>query len=176
MTGAVRLALVALPLALAARAARAQEFQPPSGGGESRGARLRIDLIGFSTRAGADLKSGGSPVLGSTFDIAELWSPNVRLRPSFEFSRAGRATAEHVAAEVIYRFQPDQAEAIPYMGVGLGYFHVEDGSEKTWPTIVMGFELRFRPSFNWLLEYHALDRLDRHRFLIGLATRGGGGH
>ena len=174
MTVAVRLALIALPLALAARAAGAQEFQPPSGGGESSGARLRIDLIGFSTRVGADLKSGGSLVLGSTFDVAELWSPNVRLRPSFEFSGAGSTTAEHIAVEVIYRFQPDQAEAIPYLGVGVGYFHVENGSEKTWPTIVMGFELHFRPSFNWLLEYHALDRLDRHRFLIGLATRSSG--
>jgi hypothetical protein len=36
----------------------------------------------------------------------------------------------------------------------------------------MGFELAFRPSFNWLLEYHALDRLGRHRFLVGLSTRG----
>jgi hypothetical protein len=172
MTGAVRLAVIALVLAAPAAA---QEFQPPQGGrGESGGARLKIDLLGFSTRAGIDLRSGGSLVLGSTVDIAQLWSPSVRLRPSFEFSGGGSTTAEHVAMEVVYRFQPDQAEAIPYVGMGLGYFHVESGGTKTWPTVVMGFELRFRPSFNWLLEYHALDRLDRHRFLVGLATRGGG--
>jgi hypothetical protein len=42
-----------------------------------------------------------------------------------------------------------------------------------WLNVVMGFELAFRPGFNWLLEYHALDRLGRHRFLVGLSTRGG---
>ncbi len=173
MTGAVRLAAIAAVLASAATVAAAQEFQPPQGGaGETGGARFKVDLLGFSTRAGVDLRSGGSLVLGSTVDIAQLWSPNVRLRPSFEFNGGG-ATAEHFALEVIYRFQPDQAEAIPYVGAGLGYFHPETGGSKTWPTLVMGFELRFRPSFNWLLEYHALDRLDRHRFLVGLATRGG---
>ena len=173
MTRSVRLARFAIPLALASQAAGAQEFQPPASAAPSSGAGVRFDLLGFSTRAGADVRGGGSLVLGATFDVAELWSPMVRLRPSFEFG-AGRTTTDHVALEVVYRFQPDQADAIPYVGMGIGYFKVEGGAEKTWPTIVMGFELRFRPSFNWLLEYHALDRLDRHRFLIGLATRGAG--
>ena len=174
MTGAARLAAIAAVLAAAASAAAAQEFQPPQGGRTpSAASGFRIDLLGFTTRAGIDLRSGGSLVLGSTVDVAELWSPNVRLRPSFEFNGGGAATAEHFALEVVYRFQPDQAEAIPYVGAGIGYFHPETGSSRTWPTLVMGFELRFRPSFNWLLEYHALDRLDRHRFLVGLATRGG---
>jgi hypothetical protein len=139
-----------------------------------------VDLIGFSTRVGADVSHGGSLVLGSAFDVAELWSPQVRLRPSFEFSATGATRSLHVAAEVVYRFQPDRAPAIPYAGIGVGYF-VQDSSSasngrqrRVWLNLVMGFELAFRPSFNWLLEYHALDRLGRHRFLVGLATRSGG--
>ena len=43
-----------------------------------------------------------------------------------------------------------------------------------WPTVAMGFELPFSRHMNWLIEYHALDALRRSRFLVGLATRGGG--
>ena len=174
------LALVAVLVACAASPGAAQDFVPPASGGGSVTNGVRVDLIGFSTRVGADLSHGGSLVLGSAFDVAELWSPQVRLRPSFEFSAAGSARSLHVAAEVIYRFQPDRAPAIPYAGIGVGYF-VQDSSSasngkerRVWLNLVMGFELAFRPSFNWLLEYHALDRLGRHRFLIGLSTRGGG--
>lgn len=176
MIRGARLAALVAAVVLGATAARAQDFQPPSSGGAGSGSGgLRVDLVGFSTRAGIDLSGGSSLVLGSAFDVAELWSPNVRLRPSFEFSGSGTSTALHLALEVVYRFQPDRAPAIPYVGVGLGYFNKESGGEeKVWPTIAMGFELAFRPSFNWLLEYHALDQLGRHRFLLGLSTRGGG--
>ena len=120
--------------------------------------------------------SRDNQVLGSAIDVAQLGSPQVRLRPSFEFSGAGTSTALHLALEVIYRFQPDRAPAIPYVGLGAGYFsQPSTGRHTVWPTLVMGFELGFRPSFNWLLEYHSLDRLGRHRFLLGLSTRGGGG-
>jgi hypothetical protein len=181
MTRGVRLVALLAAFTLAAAVARAQEFQPPSSGRPSTGpGGLRVDLIGFSTRAGIDVSGGTALVLGSAVDVAELWSPNVRLRPSVEFSGSGTTTALHVAIEVVYRFQPDRAPAIPYVGFGLGYFKQESGGEsggvhKVWPTIAMGFELAFRPSFNWLLEYHALDRLGRHRFMLGLSTRGGGG-
>lgn len=155
--------------------AAAQDFQPPASASPSTGGGVRFDLIGFSTRVGADVSSGGSLVLGSAVDVAELWSPQVRLRPSFEFSGSGTSTALHLAAEVVYRFQPDRAAAIPYIGIGVGYFsQASSGRHTVWPTLVMGFELGFRPSFNWLLEYHSLDRLGRHRFLLGLSTRGGG--
>ena len=178
MTRGARLAALVIGFALVAAAARAQEFQPPSSGGGGPGG-LRVDLIGFSTRMGADVSRGGSLVLGSAIDVAELWSPQVRLRPSFEFSGTGNSTALHLSAEVIYRFQPDRAPAIPYAGLGLGYFSQDStsdanpGQRRLWLNVVMGFELAFRPSFNWLLEYHALDRLGRHRFLVGLSTRGG---
>jgi len=174
MTRRSRLALLVAGLACAAVAARAQEFQPPAAGPSSAGG-LKVDLVGFSSRGGVDVSGGTSLVLGSAFDVVELWSPNVRVRPSFEFSGSGTSTALHLAVEVVYRFQPDRAPAIPYVGLGLGYWNKEGGGEeRVWPTVAMGFELAFRPSFNWLLEYHALDRLGRHRFLVGLSTRGGG--
>jgi hypothetical protein len=172
MPRGARLTLFLAGLAGATAPAAAQEFQPPESRASSGTGGVRVDLIGFSTRVGADLSSGGSLVLGSAVDIAELWSPQVRLRPSFEFSGAGTTTALHVALEVVYRFQPDRAPAIPYVGLGAGYFsQASAGRQAIWPTFLMGFELGFRPSFNWLFEYHSLDRLGRHRFLVGLATR-----
>jgi len=176
MTHGSRLPAVLAALALSGSCLRAQEFQPPSSSRESGPGGLRVDLIGFSTRGGIDISDGTSLVLGSALDVAELWSPVVRLRPSFEYSGSGSNTALHLALEVVYRFQPDRAPAIPYVGLGLGYFKQESGGEeRLWPTAAMGFELALRPSFNWLIEYHALDRMGRHRFLVGLSTRRGGG-
>lgn len=171
MHAATRLFLVTLPLALAAPRAAAQEFHPPSGGGTSSGGGFQVDLFSFSTRAGIDVNRPTQWVIGSTIDVAELWSPRVRLRPSFEAASDGDVVRLHWAGEVMYRFQPDDAPAIPYVGVGIGHMSKCSGCTTIWPTIAMGFELHFRPAFNWLVEYHALDRLGRHRFLIGLATR-----
>lgn len=176
MLRGARLSLIVAALACPIAPAAAQDFQPPASGSSSAAGGVRFDLLGFSSRVGADLSSGGSLVLGSAVDVAQLGSPQVRLRPSFEFSGAGTSTALHLALEVVYRFQPDRAPAIPYIGLGAGYYsQASTGRHTVWPTLVMGFELGFRPSFNWLLEYHSLDRLGRHRFLIGLSTRGGGG-
>jgi len=165
-------------------AAAAQEFQPPGGGSSSSSSSgtssgtangVQFGILGFSTRAGAQVNHGAQAIVGSTIDVAQLWSPQVRLRPSFEvgFGKAGKSL--HAALEVIYRFQPDNATAIPYVGAGVGYYDAgadsTAGGTQVWPTLVMGFELPFKPTFNWLIEYHALDRLGRHRFLIGLASR-----
>ena len=170
---AIRLMLVAAPLVCAAPRATAQEFQPPSGGGASpvAGSGLQFDVFSFSTRAGIDVSRPAQWVVGSTLDVAELWSPRVRLRPSLEVSSDGNVIRLHWSGEVTYRFQPDDAPAIPYVGIGVGHMSRCGGCTTIWPTVAMGFELRFRPAFNWLVEYHALDRLGRHRFLIGLATR-----
>jgi hypothetical protein len=177
MQAAIRLMLVAVPLACAAPRVSAQEFIPPQRGGSSSagGNGFQVDLFSFSTRAGVDVGFPAQWVVGSTLDVAELGSPQVRLRPSFEVSSDGEKIQLHWAGEVIYRFQPDDAPAIPYVGLGIGHMSRCSGCTTFWPTVVMGFELRFRSSFNWLIEYHALDRLGRHRFLIGLATRGGSG-
>lgn len=176
MQATIRLMLVAVPLACAVPAVQAQEFQPPSGGSASSAEEsgFRMDLFGFSTRAGIDVTRPAQWVVGSTVDIAELGSPRVRLRPSLEVSSSGSGVQLHWAGEVTYRFQPDNAPAIPYVGLGLGHLSSCSGCTTLWPTVVIGFELRFRPSFNWLIEYHALDRLGRHRFMVGLSTRGGG--
>lgn len=169
-----RAALLAVALAAVTSAARAQEFQPPSGGGSTSTGEsgVRFGVLGFSTRGGGQVDHGGQGVLGATVDVAQLGSPQVRLRPSFEmgFGRtAGKSL--HVALEVVYRFQPDNAPSVPYIGAGLGYY--DDGTTtRVWPNLVMGFELPFRPTFNWLLEYHSLDRLGRHRFLVGFAAKG----
>ncbi|OGU02429.1 MAG: hypothetical protein A2085_07480 [Gemmatimonadetes bacterium GWC2_71_10] len=174
----IRVSLLALTLATVhAAVLGAQEFQPPGGTTSGTPSGMRFGILGFSTRAGAQLNEGVQGVLGSTVDVAQLWSPQVRLRPSFEvgFGRADKSL--HLALEVVYRFQPDDAPSVPYVGAGLGYYDAGNDSVgvKVWPNLVMGFELPFRSTFNWLVEYHALDRLGRHRFLVGLATRGGTG-
>jgi len=177
MHSATRLILLALPLALAAPRAAAQEFHPPSAGATaSEPGGVAVDLFGFSVLGGVDVTHGVQWVLGTSLDVAELWSPRVRLRPSVEVASAGgSAVTFHWAGEIVYRFEPDNAPAIPYVGLGLGHMSNCGGCVAIWPTIVLGFELQFRPSFNWLLEYHSLDRLGRHRFLVGLSTRTGGG-
>jgi len=178
MHAARRLILFAFPLALLAPPATAQEFHPPSGGGSSAAplGGPAVDLFGFSVRGGVDVTHGAQWVLGTALDVAELWSPRVRVRPSVEIASTGGSTVTfHWAGELIYRFEPDNAPAIPYVGLGIGHMSNCSGCTAVWPTVVLGFELQFRPSFNWLIEYHALDRLGRHRFLVGLSTRTGGG-
>lgn len=172
----IRLTLGAAVLVCAAPAAVAQEFQPPASaaaGSSSGGSGFNMDLYSFSVRGGVDVSRPAQWVVGTTLDVAEMWSPRVRLRPSLEVSSNGSNVQLHLAGEVVYRFQPDDAPAIPYAGIGVGHMSRCSGCTTIWPTVVIGFELRFRPAFNWLVEYHALDRLGRHRFLVGLATRGG---
>ncbi len=171
------LILLALPLALLAPPAAAQEFHPPSGGVSTATSNdLNVDIFAFSVRGGVDVTHGAQWVLGTSLDVAELWSPRVRFRPSVEIASTGGSSVQfHWAGEIIYRFMPDNAAAIPYVGLGLGHMSNCSGCTTIWPTVVIGFELQFRPSFNWLLEYHALDRLGRHRFLVGLSTRTPGG-
>ena len=140
---------------------------PPQPGG------VRVDVFGFSTRLGGQVNADGQVVLGSTVDLVQLGSPRLRIRPSFEVGFGRPETSLGANLEVLYRFQSDAAPAIPYVGVGWGYY--DDGAvEHGWPTVALGFELPFKRSFNWLVEYHGLDGLRRSRFLLGLATRAGG--
>jgi hypothetical protein len=163
-------------LVMAAPRAAAQEFRPPESPASAPAVGLAVDIFGFSTRAGIDVSRRAEWVVGSTVDVAELWSSRVRLRPSLEVaSDQAAGVTLHWAGEIVYRFQPDDAPAIPYLGVGLGHMSRCSGCTTVWPTVVLGFELGFRPGINWLIEYHALDRFGRHRFMIGLATRNAGG-
>jgi hypothetical protein len=168
----------------AAAPLRAQEFVPPdrrpappsqapaqSPAPASSG--FLVDVLGFSTRGGFQVNKGGQVLLGSTIDIAQLGTPQVRLRPSFEVGFGQSSTSIGINAEVVYRFQPDAAPAIPYLGLGWGYYD-DRSTKRGWATVAMGFELPFKRNMNWLLEYHALDALKRSRFFVGLATRGGG--
>jgi hypothetical protein len=179
LTGA---ACLAAALLLAAHRLDAQEFippdrrpgAPPAANEPADGSDgLRLDLLAFSTRGGAQVNKDQQFVLGSTLDIVQLWTPQARIRGAFEVGFGSPATSLAASAEIIYRLQPDHAPAIPYVGLGVGYYD-DSAVSKVWPTVVMGFELKFRRSMNWLLEYHALDGLRRSRFLIGLATRPGG--
>jgi hypothetical protein len=164
----------------------AQEFIPPDRGrpaatpatqqpAADNAPGFRVDILGFSTRGGAKLNKGSQVILGSSIDVAQLGTPQVRLRPSFEvgFGQSG-GTSLSLNLEVVYRFQPDAATAIPYLALGAGYYN-DNTVKRGWPTVAMGFELPFRRNMNWLIEYHALDALKRSRFLVGLATRNGGG-
>jgi len=183
LTGVAGLAVAFL---LAAPRLHAQEFVPPdrrpgapspasptAPEASEAGAGLRFDLLGFSTRAGGQVNKQEQFVLGSTLDVVQLWTPQARIRGSFEVGFGSPATSLGANAEIIYRLQPDRAPAIPYVGLGVGYYD-DSAVQKVWPTVVMGFELKFRRSMNWLLEYHALDGIRQNRFLIGLATRPGG--
>ena len=171
MTRAAALALLcclAGPLA-------AQEFRPPDTGRREPASQVTdpgcfcFGLFQFSTRAGGQFTKDEQAVIGTTVDIAELGSPQLRLRASGEVGFGRPEQSIGANAEVYWRFQPDRAPAIPYIGLGAGYY--DDGSvDHVWPTVVLGFELPFRAGVHWLIEYHALDGLSRSRFLVGLAA------
>lgn len=174
--------LIVLAAVAAAPVALAQDFRPPDPARRSaadsapaqsaESSSFRFGVLGFSTRAGAQVTQDGQAVLGTTLDLAQLGSPRVRLRPSAEvgFGRPEKSLGANL--EVIFRFQPETAPAIPYLGAGVGYY--DDGSvDHVWPTFVLGFELPFQPHMRWLIEYHALDGLRRSRFLVGLAASAG---
>lgn len=168
-------------LALAAVPLRAQEFIPPDrrpqapaqapANGADDEAGFLIDIFGFSTRGGAQINKGAQVILGSTVDVMQLGAPQVRLRPSFEVGFGQSRTSLALNVEVVYRFTEDSSSAIPYLGLGWGYYD-DNTTKRGWPTVAMGFELAFQRNMNWLVEYHALDGLRRSRFLVGLATRG----
>ncbi len=181
----MRRVLTALCLACAAAPlAHAQDFRPPdparrpaADSGTARAPQalesnaVLVGVLGFSTRFGAQVTQDGQAILGSTVDLAQLWSPRVRLRPSAEvgFGQPDRSLGVNV--EIVFRFQPETAPAIPYVGTGVGYY--DDGAvERVWPTFLLGFELPYQRGLRWLVEYHALDGLRRSRFLVGLAAGG----
>ena len=178
-----RIASLALALVLTAAPLRAQEFVPPDrrpGATPTTPAQAEpagesgfiVDILGFSTRGGAQINKGAQVILGSTIDIMQLGAPQVRLRPSFEVGFGQSRTSMALNLEVVYRFMDYSASAIPYLGLGWGYYD-DNTTKRGWPTVAMGFELEFQRNMNWLVEYHALDGLRRSRFLVGLATRGG---
>ncbi len=165
------LAALALATALAA-----QEFHPPPvRRGGDRGTRL--GLFGFGVRGGLDLGSS-QLVLGTTLDAGNLFDPRLRLRPAVELGIFQGANTYAGSLEVAFRFTGDERVATPYLGGGFSLAGhdgcaVDPDCPAIWANVLVGVELHYRSTFNWLLEYHAMDLFRRNRIYVGLTTRRG---
>lgn len=160
-----------------ATALAAQQFQPPSVSGAPR-TGTRLGLFGFGVHSGLDFTGTGQFILGTTLDVGDLFSPRVRIRPSGEIGVFNSSNTFVGSLEALYRFTEDDQLATPYIGTGFSIAGHEGCSTDPdcpdfWVNIVFGFELHFRSTFNWLLEYHAMDAMGRHRIYVGLTTRRG---
>ena len=161
--------MVALATGLAA-----QEFRPPSTTASEGGSR--VALLGFGARSGIDFTGTDQLVVGLTLDLGQLFTNRFRIRPSGEIGVGSGASTYVGSLEVLFRFTGDGAPAIPFVGAGFSVVGQErcdstPGCPDLWFDVAIGFELPFRSTFNWLLEYHGMDALRRHRFYIGLTTR-----
>jgi hypothetical protein len=160
---------------LSAGAAAAQEFVPPKNAAHGG---TRIGLLGFGVRGGVDLKSPNQFVLGTTLDLGNLFSNRIRLRPSAEIGVFNGPNTYAGSFDVLWRFTEDEDVAIPYIGGG---FSVAGRTECStdpqcpdlWLNVTFGFELHYRSTFNWLLEYRGMDALKHNRIFVGLTTRRG---
>ena len=156
--------------------ATAQQFSPPKSAGARTG--TRIGLYGFGVRTGVDLSGQGHLVLGTTLDMGDLFTSRVRIRPSGEIGVFNGENTYVASLETLWRFTDDEEVATPYVGLGVSLAgHDACGADPNcpdlWLNLVFGFELHYRSTFNWLLEYHGMDTMRRHRVYIGLTTRRG---
>ncbi len=162
--------------ALLAARLGAQEFKPPRVGVTPSG--TRIGLFGFGVRGGVDL-GNSQLVVGTTLDVGDLFTARLRLRPSGEIGVFNGGNNSYAASfETLYRFTDDDQVAIPYLGAGVavaGHDHcgVDPGCPAVWMNLVLGFELHYKSTFNWLVEYPGMDVLRRSRLYLGLTTRRG---
>jgi phosphatidylglycerophosphate synthase len=153
----------------------AQQFQPPK---NAKHSGTRIGLYGFGVRGGIDFRRSEQVIIGSTLDLGNLFSDRIRLRPSAEIGLFNGPNTYVANVEALWRFTPADEATTPYIGLGLGVAG-RDGCgtdpqcPDVWLNVVFGFELHYRSTFNWLLEYHGMDAMRRHRFYIGLTTRRG---
>jgi hypothetical protein len=154
----------------------AQQFQPPGTGGSQRG--TRIGLYGFGVRGGLDFTGNSQFIAGAALDLGNLFTSRLRLRPSAEIGVFNGTNTYVGSFEALFRFTDDNQLAQPYLGTGASVAGREDcGTDPDcpaiWVNLVFGLELHYRSTFNWLIEYHGMDLLQRHRFYIGLTTRRG---
>lgn len=174
----MRITLLACLASLAATPVVAQEFEPPpDAAAPDRGTRLGLE--GFGVRGGLDFTQHGRLALGATLDLGQLFVARVRLRASGELSVFNGPNVYVGSLEALYYFTGPAEGARPYGGLGLGLAggascSADPDCPDLWPGVVLGFELRFRPTFNWLLEYHGMDLLKENRIYAGLTTRLGG--
>jgi hypothetical protein len=156
-------------------AAPGQEFQPPSA--RRGGGGTRLGLFGFGVRTGAEVSGGGAFVCGLTLDLGNLLTNRLRLRPAGEIGFDGERS--YVGSlDALFRLAGDAEGVVPYVGGGMSIAgHDDCGADSNcpsvWLDVALGLEVRFRSTFNWLLEYQGMDALRRHRFYIGLTTRRG---
>lgn len=137
---------------------------------------VEIGLFGFGARVGLDVDEDAHGVIGYSLDLGHLFSDRLRLRPSAEIGIQSGANNFVGSAELIYRFTPDREVAIPYVGMGFALAGStgcasDPDCPSLWLQFALGFEVRLRDQFNWMLEYHAEDALRRHRLFVGLTTR-----
>ena len=166
-----------LLLGLGPTLAAAQQFTPPPQA-TAPATGTQIGLFGFGVRGGWDVSHGGQMVVGATSDWGDLFSPQVRLRPSAELGVFNGPNTYVGSLEALWRFTDETQPAIPYVGAGLAIAShdgcgQDSGCPSLWVNIVLGFELRYKKTFNWLLEYHGMDAMRHHRLYIGLTTRRG---
>ena len=168
-------ALALVTSVFVAQRAAAQQFVPPK---NATHGGTRIGLFGFGVRGGVDFRRSGQLVLGTTLDIGDLFSNRVRLRPSAEVGLFNGPNTYVGNFEVLWRFTADEKIATPYIGGGLAVAGrdgcgTDPGCPGLWLNAVFGFELHYRSTFNWLVEYHGMDAMRRHRLYVGLTTRRG---
>ena len=170
------LRLVTLALTLAVPLA-AQAFNPPRGG-PARSGGTQIGLLGFSVRAGVDVAGNGQFVAAVALDIGNVGLERVRLRPAAEIGILNGANTYAASFDVLYRFADDKQAVTPYAGAGFSIVgHESCGADPdcpdVWANVVVGFELHYRSTFNWLLEYHGMAGFRHNRLYAGLTTRRG---
>jgi hypothetical protein len=168
--------LVAIAMTLTARL-DAQAFHPPPVQ-RTGPAGTRIGLLGFGMRCGVDIGDKSAAVLGVALDAGNLFMNRLRIRPSAEIGILNGPNTYVGSFEGLYRLSDDNQPATPYFGAGLAIAgHAECGTDPgcpaVWVNFVLGVELRYRSTFNWLLEYHALNAFSRNRLYVGLTTRRG---
>src|SRR5437763_15411539 len=150
-----------LAAAAVATGLAAQKFHPPAvRRGHDRGTRL--GLFGFGVRGGLD-RGSSQLVLGTTLDAGNLVNPRLRLRPAIELGIFHGANTYAGSVEVAFRFTGDERVATPYLGGGFSLAG-HDGCAGDpdcpgiWAHVLVGVELHYRSTLNWLLEYLAIEQ------------------
>lgn len=170
----LRMALGAL---VVATSLEAQDFHPPPVQRSSPGG-TRVGLFGFGVRGGLDLSGNTQMVFGATLDAGNLVTNRFRLRPAGEIGVFNGSNSYVGSLEGLFRFTGDEEVATPYVGGGFSLAgHAGCGADPDcpalWVNVVVGFELRYRSTFNWLFEYHGMDAFRHNRIYVGLTTRRG---
>lgn len=145
---------------------------------DSRAPWIELGIFGFGTRLGVDFEGDGQLVASAAVDVGYLIVPRLRMRVSGDVGVFSGDNTYVGNVEFIYRFMPDSAVAIPYLGTGLAVFGkdncgLDPECPAVWVQFALGFEMRVREGINWLIEYHPMDAFRRQRIMIGLTTRRG---